>query len=226
VTAKPAAPVDDLAKSTRFFADLPPHLANELVQHGRRFSIEKGALVHHKGDPPDGLYQLISGRIRISTVSDDGRELVLADLTPGSFFGEISLFDGLPRTHDALALEKSELLIVPTQKFHALLAEKPALAKHFLHVLSAKLRLCFAALDALSLQGVPERLAQRLLWLAERGGKRAVTVSQTDLALMVGATRQSINKQLKAWERAGLVALRGRRIVLEDAAALRRLAGL
>ena len=222
-----------LARNARFFSELPAALATELSKHGRRLSIAKGALVHRKGDAADGLYSVVSGRIRISTLGADGRELVLTDLTPGAVFGEISLFDDLPRTHDALALERSELVIVPKREFHTLLAGNPELARHFLRVLAGKLRLSFTVLDALALQDVSQRLAQRMLWLLDnpvpdKGARdpASISVSQTDLALMVGATRQSINKELKEWERAGLLALRGRRIVVLNRAGLALRSGL
>jgi CRP/FNR family transcriptional regulator, cyclic AMP receptor protein len=218
-----------LSESGRFFSELPEALATELRRYGKRKTAAKGGHLHRKGDTADGLYCVLSGRIRISTLAADGRELVLTDLGEGSVFGEISLFDDLPRTHDAVALQRSELVLVPKADFHALLAKHPELARHFLRELAQKLRLSFTVLDALALQGVTERLAQRLCWLFDhdaRSRTAGLQASQSDLAAMVGATRQSINKQLKAWERDGVLALRGRSILVLDRAALRRAGGL
>jgi CRP/FNR family transcriptional regulator, cyclic AMP receptor protein len=224
--AASAKPVEraDPARSAGFFSELPADVAAELRRHGRRVRLAKGAFVHKQGDAADGLYSVVSGRIRISTLGPAGRELVLTDLAPGAVFGEISLFDDLPRTHDAVALERSELVIVPKRDFHALMAAHPALGRHFLRVLAGKLRLSFAVLDALALRDVTARLAQRLLFLLDEAGQATLEISQTDLALMVGATRQSVNKQLKAWERAGLIMLRGGSIGVTDRAVLRAIA--
>jgi CRP-like cAMP-binding protein len=183
--------------------------------------------VHLKGDPGEGLFWVSSGRIRVSTVSSDGRELVLTDLEPGSFFGEISVFDDLPRTHDAYALRRSELVYVAKEKLEALLAERPELARHFLRALALKLRLCMTALDSVALSSVGARLALRLLLLARRDASSSnpseVAVSHSDLAMMVGATRQSVNKELKAWERAGILRLHGRRLSIVNEQALSEL---
>jgi len=209
-------------------ADLPPALAHELERLGRRRTFRKGALVHRKGDAPDGLYKVVSGRVRIDTTAVDGREVVLTDLEPGAFFGEISLFDGLPRTHDARAVERSELLFVPNAAAQSLLATRPDLLQLYASALAFKLRLCMAALEGVTLQSVSARLAQRLLWLAQgsarTGGVRTVTVSQSDLAAMVGAARQTVNKELKAWARSGIVRTHGRSLELLDEAALREAA--
>lgn len=230
--AKPAAAAaraDELTASARYFTELPEALAIELAKHARRLVVRKGALLHQRGDAADGLYRLIQGSIRVSTTSSEGRELVLTDLKPGAFFGEISLFDELPRTHDARATERSELLVVPAQRFRELLAERPALAQHFLRALAAKLRLCFAVIEGMSMQSVEQRLVLRLLWLAEQRGRATAdlgAVSQSDLAAMVGATRQSINKELQALQRLGLLEIKGRSLRLLDTDKLRALAGL
>jgi len=119
---------------------------------------------------------------------------------------------------------------VPAERFRALLGERPALAHHFLRALAAKVRLCFAVIEAMGTQAVEQRLAQRLLWLAEQRGRVAQAelgaLSQSDLAAMVGATRQSINKELQALQRLGVVRISGRSITLLDFEKLRALAGL
>lgn len=215
-------------------ADLPAALARELTRLGKRRVLRKGTVVHRRGDAADGVYQVISGGVRVFTTTADGREAVLTDLTPGAFFGEISLFDGLPRTHDAVALERTELSFVPSTDAHALLASRPDLLHLYTRALAFKLRLCMAALEGVTLQSVSARLAQRVLWLAHASqpvkapkgdaARRALAVSQSDLAAMVGAARQTINKELKAWERDGVVRLRGRTLELLDEDALRRIA--
>lgn len=221
-----------LVASARYSTELPDDFATALTKDARRMVLRKGAFLHRKGDPAIGAYQLLTGSIRVSTTNAEGSEVVLTDLKPGAFFGEISLFDELPRTHDARAIERSEVLLITPQHFHALLAQRPALATHFLRVLSAKLRLCFAVIEAFGMQRLEQRLALRLLWLAEQHAPSLDApidlgvVSQADLAAMVGATRQSVNKELQALQRNQRIQLSGRRVIVLDVDGLRRMAGI
>jgi CRP-like cAMP-binding protein len=220
---EPADDASELLLSSRF-ADLPEPLVRELVKRGERRTYGKGAFVHRKGDAGDGLFRILSGRVRVSTTTAEGTELVLIDHEPGSFFGELSVFDGLPRTHDAYALDRCELIFVDRRAIEVILETSPDLARHFLRALALKVRISLMALDGVALRPVSERLALRLFLLAKQSGASSppfeIAVSQSDLASMVGATRQSINKDLKRWEREGLVRLEGRKLLVLDDAAL------
>ena len=201
--------------------ELPGDAAAELIQHAVRRRLADGALVHARGDAPDGLYQVVRGRVRISAVSGAGRELVLTILEPGSWFGEISLLDGLPRTHDAHAVGDTELLLVPRDRFDALLARRPALLAHVVRLLCRRLRLVLAALEDAALLPLPARLAKRLLG-APAGDPAApgLALPQGELARLLGTSRQSVSKILKAWERRGWVGVAYGKVTVVDAEAL------
>jgi len=209
--------VPDDASVWRF--ELPAEAAAELTQHAVRRRVSDGVLIHARGDAPDGLYHVVRGKVRMSAVSAGGREMVLTILEPGSWFGEISLLDGLPRTHDAHAVGDTELLVVPRDRFDALLVQRPALVQHIVRLLCRRLRLALAAIEDAALLPLPARLAKRLLG-APTGDPAALSLPQGELARLVGTSRQSISKILKAWERRGWVSIAYGKVTLVDASAL------
>ena len=166
----------DREAATAATEHLPPALAEVVRRKGRRLTYRRGALVHGRGDEVDGLYVIAKGRVRIASPTESGRELILTDLGPGDLFGEISLLDGLPRTHDAICLEESVAMRLGPADFEAVLEAHPELHRYFLRTLASKLRMCFHAIDAATLLTAPQRLARRLLWLAGAAGPRGGTV--------------------------------------------------
>jgi CRP-like cAMP-binding protein len=212
-----------------WFGELPAPLAEAFARSGERRKLARGALVHARGDVADGVYRVLSGGVRVSSLTADGRELVLTHLLPGDLFGEISLFDGLPRTHDATAIEATEIAVLAPAEFQRLLDAHPELSAFFLRGLCLKLRGAFGALDGAALDSVSVRLARRLWWLTgpgagSRGASAArpptLTLSQGELAAMVGCTRQSVNAELKALARRGVIAIDKKGIAVLDRRAL------
>jgi CRP/FNR family transcriptional regulator, cyclic AMP receptor protein len=228
--ADPASLLGVLRRN-RWLRDLPEDCIQDMVALARLRQLEDGERLHAKDDPPDGLYGVLSGAMRISSTGADGREAVLTVLSPGNWFGEISLFDGLPRTHDAHANGHTELLMIPRQGFQQLLERRPELYPHFMRLLCRRLRLSFAMLEDSALLPLPSRLAKRLLMHAhnygqteEQDGRAAIQLSQEALGLMLNSSRQSINKLLKRLEQAGWLQTSYGQIVILDEAALTRLA--
>jgi CRP-like cAMP-binding protein len=215
-----------------WFGDLPTEVTAQLRALSVIRHFRDGELLHAKGDPPDGLYSVISGRVRISTVGGDGKEILVGAFEPGSWWGEISLFDGLPRTHDAHAVGDTDILLLPQDRFHALLQSQPQLYPHFVKMLCSKLRLAFSHIEDVTLLPLPERLAKRLLLLADiygedtpAGRRIALHLPQEDLGQMLGASRQSVSKALKGFEAKGWIALEYGQVTIRDAGALRGIAG-
>lgn len=206
--------VKHILLKSNWFSSLPDEVINQLVSLSRPKKLSLGQLLHRKNDPADGLYCVISGRIRVSNYTLEGKELVLTWLQPGSWFGEISLFDGLPRSHDAHAEEASELLKIPSTAFASLLAKQPNLYPHFMRLLCQRLRATFALIDetgSLSLQG---QLCKRLLLLADgleqqvhKTEELRLSISQESLALLLHTSRQTINKLLQALQQQKLVSV-------------------
>lgn len=214
-----------------WFRPLPEQTVTQLAAITVRRRLADGELLYAKGDAPDGLYCVLRGRIRNCSTSSDGRELLLMQFEPGSWFGEISMFDGLGRTHDGRAMGETEVLILPRERFLALLAKQPDLYPHFMKMLCRKLRLAFAYIEDAQFEPLTVRLARRLLDLLAVYGKPAdegtlidLHLPQDDLARMLGASRQAVSKDLKAWEAQGWIALNYGQLVIRDAAALRRIA--
>jgi CRP-like cAMP-binding protein len=172
-----------------------------------------------KGDEGDALYAVRRGRIRIATGNDDGRRLTLNLLGPGDVFGEIALLDGRPRTADAVATEPSELFMLYRRDFLQLLESQPKLAVRFIELLCSRLRWVSERMEESALLPLEARLAQRLVTLSEDYGTD-LDLSQEELAVFVGASRESVNRQLQAWRRQGIVEISRNRIRVLDLARL------
>jgi CRP-like cAMP-binding protein len=189
------------------------------------------ATIFQKGDPGDSMMAVIRGRVKICTHSIDGKELVLNIINKGGLFGEIALLDGEPRTADAVALEETDLLVLDRARFQPFLAANPDIAQRLLGVLCKRLRQTSEHLeDALFLEA-PSRLARWLLRLGETFGKPAgdgmrldIKLSQQQLGSLIGVSRESVNKSLGEWQRAGVIAIDGGYIMLRDPEALEELA--
>jgi len=214
-----------------WFRELPPEVVTQFAAMALRRRLADGQNLFVRGDAPDGLYGVLRGRIRASSVSSEGKELLVMQFEPGSWFGEISMFDGMGRTHDASAVGDTELLMLPREQFLALLRAQPELYPHFLKMLCRKLRLAFSYIEDSQFVALPARLARRLLDLVALYGKAAedgtlidLHLPQDDLGRMLGASRQSVSKELKSWEAAGWIQLEYGQLTVCDAASLRRIA--
>lgn len=166
-----------------------------------------------KGDPPDGLYGVADGSVRITTLALNGKEALLAIIEAPQWFGEIALFDGQARTHDAWGEMPSNLLHVPQQALHELLAVQPHYWHHFGLLLAQKLRLTFCALEEAALLPAAQRIAKRLVTIAHgygHGGdttRREIRVPQEQLGLMLSLSRQTTNQVLKQIQATGAIRL-------------------
>ena len=201
-------------------------LADRLVL--RRFGADQ--VIFHFGDPAGLLYIITSGKIKISHSSSDGQEAVLAILGSGDFFGELALLDDSPRSATAETIESTETLTLHRDDFLQYIDSNPAFSRHVLHILAKRIRHLNKQVSDIFFLDLPARLARTLLLLADQHGeatsegvKITISLTQTDLAEMTGATRVSINKALGRFRRAGWVLVEGRRLTVIDAAALERL---
>jgi CRP/FNR family cyclic AMP-dependent transcriptional regulator len=239
-----------------WFANLPGVVIDKLVLLCKVKSVKKGEQLLAKNAPADGLFCVLSGKIKVSNVSQNGKELVLTWLSPGTWFGEISLFDGLPRTHDSFAQTESTLLMLPSAAFQQLLIEHPELYPHFIRQLCQRIRTLFSLLDETTGLGLKERLAKRLIMLSNNwvgmansqindvaieqnraisfdtlpnqaeSYQEEVMISQESLASMLNVSRQTINKLLQEMKNEQLIDLRYGRIVLSNPRGLQQLGEL
>lgn len=209
-----------------WFRELPDDLARALIGAATLRSFRAGEVIHCQGDPSDALYAVVSGSVKVSSISADGRECVFRYLTPGNWFGEIGMLDGLPRTHDAVAAQAARVLLLPPEALADLLARHPAFYKFLSLLLCRVVRTAFTMLNDTTLLSVSARLAKRLLSFAEgaaAGSEIAVRLTQDELATLVNTTRQTVNKRLADWQKLGWIELRYGRIVIRNLDALRQL---
>jgi CRP/FNR family cyclic AMP-dependent transcriptional regulator len=194
------------------FGTLSAEEADRLIASATLRSYEKEQQIFQQGDQADGLYLVFSGRVGIRTLSEDGNEIFLNILESGAVFGEIAAIDGGARTAGAIAMEPSELLFVDRRTFHALMMNNAALCFSLLMLVCERLRWTSQIIEDAHFRDVRTRLARRLLKLQREygvpqdGGVRIrLKVTQEMLARMLGATRESVNKELMALQRAGLL---------------------
>lgn len=183
------------------------------MSQGMIKTLRDGEALFRRGEPVDGLYAVLEGGLHITGVTRDGREAMLSLIEPPMWFGEIALFDRLPRTHDAVAVGATSLLFVPLASLDAMLDAQPLWWRHFGKLMAFKVRMAFIALEDLSIVQPAERLARRLVWLtycAVTGGEVGrckLTIKQTQLALMMALSRQTVNQLLRALEERGIIRL-------------------
>jgi len=215
--------------SGQWFSHLPVLLQDSLLAAARLRRLTAGQLLFKRGDAPCGLYAVLEGAVRIGTVSEQGKEALLSLVEAPHWFGEICLFDGQPRTHDAFAEGATTLLRVPQATLLGLLDQQPAYWREFALLMSHKLRLAFVALEQQSLMGAAPRVAYRLLQIAAGygevdGARRVLQLSQEQLALMLSLSRQTTNQILKSLQQEGAVRLGYGEIEILDTRRLEQLA--
>lgn len=210
-----------MLERSAWFRAAPAALRAQLVERGRVQNLHAGQRLFMRGDPDDGLYCVLDGLMRIGAASFAGKEALLAVIEPVNWFGEIALFDGRPRTHDAYAERDSVLFHLPRAELVALLERTPEYWHAFGLLLTHKLRLAFEAIEEAALLPAAQRLARRLLLMAGSYGepgalRRVLKVSQEDLAMLLALSRQTVNQTLKQFELQGALQLRYAEIEIAD----------
>lgn len=224
--------LDDLANrlgATELFAALDRQALATLAAGTRTRSLPRGALVFLEGDPGDGLYVVLGGRVKITVESPDGDEMLLATLSPPDTFGELSLIDGRPRSASAEALEPTELLWVGRDAFRAAYERHPQVAERLLMILGRLVRRVTGQAADLALIDLEGRVARLLVRMLDSGGGTAdldLGLTQSEIASMVGGSRQSVNQILHGLERTGYLEVRGRKVTIRRPVELRARAGL
>lgn len=209
------------------FADLEPEALDQLCRYAKHTTVKRGVTIAAKGDAGNSLFAVISGTVKISSAGPDGRNAILNLIGPGEIFGEIAVLDGAPRSADATANTNCELYIIDRRDFLPFVKSQPALAMKFIELLCARLRWTSQQVEQVILQNLPGRLASALLGLTEDrkldSGSGTLSITQQEISEMVGMTRESINKQLRAWAGRNWVRLEHGAIVVLDNDALREL---
>jgi CRP/FNR family cyclic AMP-dependent transcriptional regulator len=210
----------------QWFSHLPVSLQDSLLDAARVRHLSAGQRLFQRGDPPCGLYAVLEGAVRVGAVNEQGKEALLGLVEPPHWFGEICLFDGQPRTHDAFGVGQSTLLHIPQTVLLKMLDAQPGHWRQLALLMSQKLRMTFINLEQLSLLPAPARLAHRLLMIAEGYGqldepRRVLQLPQEQLAAMLSLSRQTTNQILKDLQGQGILRLGYGEIEILDAPRLR-----
>ena len=224
------APLLDRLSANRWFGALPLAERQLMLSEAELLRLRKGEMLFRQGDPPSSFYGLVSGALKISSLREDGREAILAVIEPGIWFGEISLIDDQPRTHDATALTALEVLQLPRPVFERLM-ERAVFARAVAALLAGRIRVMYGIVEDATLRSTRARVARRLLLLARGDASMSpqarprVPVSQEGLAMMLGISRQTLSKELRMLADEGLIGLGYGYIEVVSEDGLTRLAG-
>ena len=218
--------VDSLRRCV-LFAHVEGEALRVLADQMRRRRFRRGEVIFHQDDIGDSLEVVVSGAVKIVLPSEAGDEAIIASLHAGDFFGELALLDGAPRSTTATALEPTETLSLRRDPFLRLLAEEPGVVHALLRALADELRRLTGHVAELHVLDLAGRLATRLAGLARQVDRDAAgrveldwPFTQSDLAAMIGGTRQSVNKLLSGLVDDGLLAIDRDTLIITDLAAL------
>jgi CRP/FNR family cyclic AMP-dependent transcriptional regulator len=213
-------PVGLLARAP-LFAGLDESSRKAVANELREMAYEPGQVIFSRNDPGSDLHIVSKGRVRLSVLTSDGRELSFAHVEAPSIFGELAVFDGRPRSADATAVNKVETLILSRAAFSRLLGAQPAVGEAAVRFLAGRLRDADEQLEAIALHPIEARLARFFLAAVRQkdpDGKAekislALPISQSELALLVGASRPKVNAALQLLESEGAIERRGQQVV-------------
>jgi CRP-like cAMP-binding protein len=219
----PVLTIDELhnIESGAWFSKLSQTLRSAILARAMVRRLTDGEALASRGAAAQEWCGVARGAVRISSISLSGKQVSLTYAEPGTWFGDIALFDGLPRTHDADAHGTTTLLVVRKPDFKALLAQHVELYDALLRLNCRRLRLMFDQFEDLNTRPLQARLAKQILLLARSYGvpqgeeiRVGLALAQEDLAQLLGASRQRVNQELKGFEREGAVRVEPTRLVV------------
>jgi CRP/FNR family transcriptional regulator, cyclic AMP receptor protein len=231
VGLKPDQAVSYLRK-TRLFGDLDPDALARLADRAIERTYKKGQLIFYQGDPAEALFVVIEGQVKVVVVNEEGDEMLLVTLQPVDVFGEVALIDGEPRSASAETLEPTRVLVLTRGTFLEELRQSPAMTEPLLRSLGAVLRRLTEQAADLVFLDLHGRVAKLLVGLAEKNEagegdiELDMNLTQSDLASMVGGSRQSVNQILRSFERRGYLEMHGRKLLIKAPDLLRKRANL
>ena len=205
-----------------WYSQLEPSFQQFILEHAHMLEVQKDQSIFLSGDTFNGLYAVLEGAVRLGYIDIQGKEAVAAIAEPIMWFGEISLVDQQPRSHDAIAVQKSVILHLPSANLQLLLQQHPQFWFHIAQLTSQKLRFAFLELISFQTQNIKQRLAQRLLFILNGYGnhlsieQNSIHLSQEQLAQMLVCSRQTVNQELQELEKQGVLKVAFRKIEILD----------
>src|SRR6266705_1059474 len=216
-------------KQVPLFADLADEDIRALMTIARKRTFRSGEVIFHRDDPGQVLYVIKEGKVKIYLISPDGQEISLVVFGKGECFGEFAILDDFPRSANAIALEKVECYTLQRSDFHNAIMKNPKIAIQVLEVLSKRLRSTDQMIEDLIFLDVYGRVAKKLLELADAHGAKVedgiridVRLTQQELASMVGASRESVNKVMGYFTEKNFLSTDKHRITLHRITDLKR----
>jgi len=222
-----AAEKRGVLQSHYLFRKLNPQQIDRLVSCMVEKSVVRGTIIFAKDDPGSGLFTIRRGTVKMTVPSVDGHEAVFNFMTDGDIFGEIALLDGRQRSTDAVAVTDCEMFVIERRDFLPLVQEEPQIALKLFEIVCARLRQTTQQAESLMFLHLPGRLAKALLQRSALVGgacEPKIGITQKDLGNLVGASRESTNRQLRLWEQQGWVRIERGGIVILLMKALERIA--
>ncbi len=220
---------DDALSEAPLFEALSDEDAQALRSKVLVVRLDRGERLFSEGDKGDRLYIILSGKIKLTKAAPDGRENLLSVHGPGEMFGELSLFDPIPRTSSATAITQADLAGLAHDDLRTFLASRPGVAMHLLQALAQRLRRINEVKADLVFTDVPGRVAKALLDLSERFGVQTPEgmqvnhdLTQEELAQLVGASRETVNKALADFAARGWIQLAAKSVLISDTDRLRK----
>lgn len=228
-SANMRAGVDNILARAGIFQGVEPAAISALTDQLHYIDFRSGHTVFAEGQPGDRLYIIVSGKVKIGRRAPDGRDSLLTVLGPSDMFGELSIFDPGPRTSSATTITDVRAVSMDREAVRAWIADRPDIAERMLRVLARRLRRTTHDLADLIFTDVPGRVAKQLLQLAHRFGTRegdALRVNhdltQEELAQLVGASRETVNKTLADFAHRRWISLEGKSVLIRDCEKLAR----
>ena len=221
----------DILSKSYFFQALNSIELDDLLAYTHTKNYKSQEFIFFKGDEGGQLYAILSGTVRINTLSDEGKEITLAIYEQGDFFGEMAMFENEARIATAVMHTAGELLVVEHQKFLAFLERSPKIAVKLIQSMCKRLRETTILLEDTLFLSLPVRLAKKLLLLADYHGVQNngpilidLKLSQSELGNLVYSTRESVNKLLREWKELGVIEFSNGLITINNLEALEEIA--
>ncbi|QTD44268.1 Crp/Fnr family transcriptional regulator [Ottowia testudinis] len=218
----------------RWFSSLSPSLRHDILRCAYVKRFQDGNLICARGEPPEQWIACAKGAVRVSSTTLTGKQITLTYVEPGIWFGDVAIFDGDRRTHDAYAHGETTILNVARADFQKILAAHSELYEALLKLQARRIRLLFGQVEDLNTLPLRARLAKQLGHLVRSYGITSLSsndevritlqLAQEELAQLLGASRQRVNQELKTMEREGVIRIEPSGLVVRDRQALQRIA--
>jgi CRP-like cAMP-binding protein len=212
----------ELLRTVPIFSELTDEDIVSLARVAIRKHYAKDAVVFFENEEGDFFFMILDGRIKVTILGDDGREVILSLLGAGDFFGEMALLDNEPRSATAIAVEDSELLSLHRTDFQSVLSDKTSIAASLMRILSGRLRKANHQISTLALLDVYGRVARVIVDMAREEGRRLKDgriafrrATHQEIANRIGTTRETVTRMLKDLERQGLIHVEGKELVVQ-----------